>query len=103
MAGVFTNRCQRAPASESRSCGRARRSRSTASRRSTEVSHRGIVSRRGPQPTGSYPHAHIQGTMAWVTAHTGRQTRTGDFVPGGIVGQPKPPIEYLAAVLDDLV
>ena len=34
--------------------------------------HKGVVSRRGPQPTGSYPHAHVHGKMVWVTAQAGR-------------------------------
>jgi 2-iminobutanoate/2-iminopropanoate deaminase len=64
-------------------------------------SHRGIVSRRGPRPTGSYPHAHIQGRMVWVTAQAGRDPRTGELVPGGIDGQLNQAIDNLAAILDE--
>jgi 2-iminobutanoate/2-iminopropanoate deaminase len=64
-------------------------------------SHRGIVSRRGPQPTGSYPHAHIQGGMVWVTAQAGRDPRSGELVPGGVEGQLNQAIDNLAAILDE--
>jgi 2-iminobutanoate/2-iminopropanoate deaminase len=64
-------------------------------------SHRGIVSRRGPEPTGSYPHAHVQGRMVWVTAQAGRDPRTGELVPGGIDGQLNQAIDNLAAILDE--
>ena len=51
------------------------------------MAHRGVVTSRGPQPTGSYPHAHIQGDMVWVTAQAGRDPRNGELVPGGMEGQ----------------
>src|SRR5438876_2596479 len=28
-----------------------------------------LVSRRGPQPTGSYPHAHVHGGMVWACGY----------------------------------
>ena len=64
-------------------------------------SHRGVVSRRGPQPTGSYPHAHIQGGMVWVTAQAGRDPLSGELVPGGVEGQLNQAIDNLAAILDE--
>ena len=64
-------------------------------------SHRGLVSRRGPQPTGSYPHAHILGHTVWVTAQAGRDPVTGELVPGGIDGQLNQAIDNLAAILDE--
>jgi 2-iminobutanoate/2-iminopropanoate deaminase len=63
------------------------------------ASHRGIVSRQGPQPTGSYPHAHIQGGLVWVTAQAGRDPRSGDLVAGGMEGQLSQAIDNLAAIL----
>lgn len=65
------------------------------------TSHRGVVSERGPQPTGSYPHAHIQGGMVWVTAQAGRDPRNGELVPGGMEGQLNQAIDNLAAILDE--
>lgn len=65
------------------------------------MAHRGVVSRRGPQPTGSYPHAHIQGAMVWVTAQAGREPRHGELVPGGMEGQLNQAIDNLAAILDE--
>jgi 2-iminobutanoate/2-iminopropanoate deaminase len=63
--------------------------------------HRGIVSRRGPQPTGSYPHAHIHGHMVWVTAQAGRDPSTGDLVRGGMEGQMDRAISNLEAILEE--
>ncbi len=65
------------------------------------ASHRGVVTRRGPQPTGSYPHAHIQGGMVWVTAQAGRDPHSGELVPGGMEGQLDQAIDNLAAILDE--
>ena len=65
------------------------------------MAHRGVVSRRGPQPTGSYPHAHIEGGMVWVTAQAGRDPDSGELVPGGMEGQLEQAIDNLAAILDD--
>ncbi len=64
-------------------------------------SHRGVVSRRGPQPTGSYPHAHIHGNMVWVTAQAGRDPRTGELVEGGMEGQLDGAISNLQAILEE--
>lgn len=63
--------------------------------------HRGIVSKRGPQPTGSYPHAHIEGSMVWVTAQAGRDPGSGELVPGAMEGQLNQAIDNLAAILDE--
>ena len=63
--------------------------------------HRGIVSKRGPQPTGSYPHAHVHGGMVWVTAQAGRDPRHGELVAGGMEGQLNQAIDNLAAILDE--
>ena len=63
--------------------------------------HRGIVSRRGPQPTGSYPHAHIQGNMVWVTAQAGREPSNGELVLGGMEGQMDQAISNLEAILEE--
>lgn len=65
------------------------------------AAHRGIVSRRGPQPTATYPHAHIHDGMVWVTAQAGRDPVTGELVPGGMEGQLNQAIDNLAAILDD--
>jgi 2-iminobutanoate/2-iminopropanoate deaminase len=66
------------------------------------MAHRGVVSRRGPQPTGSYPHAHIEGGMVWVTAQAGRDPdHHGELVPGGMEGQLNQAIDNLAAILDE--
>ena len=64
-------------------------------------SHRGVVSRRGPQPTGSYPHAHIQGHLVWVTAQAGRDPGNGDLVEGGMRGQMDQAISNLQAILQE--
>jgi 2-iminobutanoate/2-iminopropanoate deaminase len=64
-------------------------------------SHRGIVSRRGPEPTGSYPHAHVHGTLVWVTAQAGRDPSNGELVVGGMTGQMDRAISNLAAILDE--
>jgi len=64
-------------------------------------SHRGVVSRRGPQPTGSYTHAHVQGRMVWVTAQAGRDPGNGELVPGGMEGQLSRAIDNLEAILED--
>ena len=63
--------------------------------------HRGIVSRRGPHPTGSYPHAHIQGNMVWVTAQAGREPSNGELVLGGMEGQMDQAISNLEAILEE--
>src|SRR6266550_2326104 len=60
--------------------------------------HRGVVSRRGPQPTGSYPHAHIQGNLVWVTAQAGRDPGNGELVEGGMAGQMDRAISNLEAM-----
>jgi len=66
------------------------------------MAHRGIVSARGPQPTGSYPHAHIEGGMVWVTAQAGRDPEHhGELVPGGMRGQLDQAIDNLEAILAD--
>ena len=65
------------------------------------MAHRGVVTSRGPQPTGSYPHAHIQGDMVWVTAQAGRDPRNGELVPGGMEGQLNQAIDNLASILDE--
>ena len=64
-------------------------------------SHKGIVSRRGPQPTGSYPHAHVHGNMVWVTAQAGRDPDNGELVEGGMKGQMDRAISNLEAILDE--
>lgn len=64
-------------------------------------SHRGIVSRRGPQPTGSYPHAHVHGGMVWVTAQAGRDPAGGELVEGGMAGQLDRAISNLEAILEE--
>ena len=63
--------------------------------------HRGIVSRRGPQPTGSYPHAHVHGQMVWVTAQAGRDPGKGELVEGGMAGQMDQAISNLEAILEE--
>ena len=63
--------------------------------------HRGIVSRRGPQPTGSYPHAHVHGQMVWVTAQAGRDPGNGELVEGGMAGQMDQAISNLEAILEE--
>lgn len=65
------------------------------------MAHRGVVSHRGPQPTGSYPHAHIHGNMVWVTAQAGRDPGNGELVEGGMDGQMERAISNLAAILDE--
>lgn len=65
------------------------------------AAHRGVVSRRGPQPTGSYPHAHISGDMVWVTAQAGRDPENGELVEGGMAGQLDRAISNLAAILEE--
>ena len=65
------------------------------------ATHRGVLSSRGPQPTGSYPHAHIQGGLVWVTAQAGRDPRNGELVPGGMGAQLNQAIDNLAAILDE--
>ncbi|OLC60198.1 MAG: hypothetical protein AUG06_03575 [Actinobacteria bacterium 13_1_20CM_2_65_11] len=64
-------------------------------------SHRGVVSGHGPQPTGSYPHAHVHGGVVWVTAQAGRDPGSGELVPGGIEGQLSQAIDNLDAILED--
>ena len=64
-------------------------------------SHRGVVSKSGPQPTGSYPHAHIHGNMVWVTAQAGRDPHTGELVAGGMEGQLDRAISNLEAILEE--
>src|SRR3989441_12839430 len=64
-------------------------------------SHRGVVSGHGPQPTGSYPHAHVHGGVVWVTAQAGRDPGRGELVPGGIEGQLSQAIDNLDAILED--
>lgn len=63
--------------------------------------HRGVVSRKGPQPTGSYPHAHIHGNMVWVTAQAGRDPDSGELVEGGMRGQLDRAISNLEAILEE--
>jgi 2-iminobutanoate/2-iminopropanoate deaminase len=65
------------------------------------AAHRGVVSRRGPKPTGSYPHAHIHGDMVWVTAQAGRDPGNGELVEGGMAGQMDRAISNLEAILEE--
>jgi 2-iminobutanoate/2-iminopropanoate deaminase len=65
------------------------------------MAHKGVVTKRGPQPTGSYPHAHIEGGMVWVTAQAGRDPRNGELVHGEMEGQLNQAIDNLAAILDE--
>lgn len=66
------------------------------------ASHRGVVSRQGPQPTGSYPHAHVHDGLVWVTAQAGRDPdHHGELVPGGMAGQLDQAIDNLEAILAD--
>jgi 2-iminobutanoate/2-iminopropanoate deaminase len=65
------------------------------------MAHRAIVSRQGPQPTATYPHAHIHGGMVWVTAQAGRDPRTGELVHGGMEGQLDRAISNLEAILEE--
>ncbi len=62
---------------------------------------RGVVSKRGPQPTATYPHANIDGGYVWVTAQAGRDPEDGELVPGGLEGQLERAISNLEAILDD--
>jgi 2-iminobutanoate/2-iminopropanoate deaminase len=62
---------------------------------------RGVVSKRGPQPTATYPHANIEGGYVWVTAQAGRDPGDGELVPGGLEGQLERAIGNLEAILDD--
>jgi 2-iminobutanoate/2-iminopropanoate deaminase len=62
---------------------------------------RGIVSKRGPQPTATYPHANIEGGYVWVTAQAGRDPDDGELVAGGLEGQLERAISNLEAILDD--
>ena len=62
---------------------------------------RGVVSKRGPQPTATYPHANIEGGYVWVTAQAGRDPVNGELVPGGLEGQLERAISNLEAILDD--
>lgn len=67
------------------------------------ASHRGVVSDRGPQPTGSYPHAHAHGGLVWVTAQAGRDPEHhGELVPGGMAGQLDQAIDNLEAILAEV-
>lgn len=66
------------------------------------MAHRGVVSARGPRPTGSYPHAHVFGRTVWVTAQAGRDPEDhGELVTGGMAGQLDQAIDNLAAILED--
>ena len=44
------------------------------------AAHRGVVSRRGPQPTGSYPHAHVHGGMVWVESPVSKSPGSSFFL-----------------------
>ena len=60
-----------------------------------------IVSRHGPQPTATYPHAAIDAGHVWVTAQAGRDPANGELVPGGLEGQLERAISNLDAILAD--
>ena len=60
-----------------------------------------MVSRRGPQPTSTYPHATVDGDLVWVTAQAGRDPGDGELVAGGLAGQLDRAISNLAAILED--
>ena len=62
---------------------------------------RSIVSRRGPQPTASYPHATVLGDLVWVTAQAGRDPGDGELVAGGLAGQLDRAIANLEGILED--
>ena len=62
---------------------------------------RAVVSRRGPQPTASYPHANVEGDLVWVTAQAGRDPENGELVYGGLAGQLDRAIGNLVAILED--
>jgi 2-iminobutanoate/2-iminopropanoate deaminase len=60
-----------------------------------------VVSRRGPAPTASYPHAHVHGRRVWVTAQAGRDPTSGEMVAGAPTPQMDQAISNLAAILAD--
>ena len=60
-----------------------------------------VVSRRGPQPTATYPHAVVEGGYVWATAQAGRDPVSGELVPGGLEGQLERAISNLEAILAD--
>jgi enamine deaminase RidA (YjgF/YER057c/UK114 family) len=60
-----------------------------------------VVSRRGPQPTATYPHATVQGDLVWVTAQAGRDPGDGELVAGGLAGQLDRAIANLEGILED--
>ncbi|HLZ95197.1 MAG TPA: Rid family hydrolase [Candidatus Dormibacteraeota bacterium] len=62
---------------------------------------RSVVSRRGPQPTATYPHATVEGDLVWVTAQAGRDPGDGELVAGGLGGQLDRAISNLAGILED--
>ena len=64
-------------------------------------SRRSVVSRRGPQPTATYPHATVQGDLVWVTAQAGRDPDGGELVVGGLAGQLDRAIANLEGILED--
>ena len=62
---------------------------------------RSVVSRRGPQPTSTYPHATVEQDLVWVTAQAGRDPADGELVEGGLAGQLDRAISNLAGILED--
>ena len=59
------------------------------------------MSRSGPQPTATYPHANVEGDYVWVTAQAGRDPASGELVAGGLEGQLDRAISNLEAILAD--
>src|SRR5579859_1092382 len=70
-------------------------------RRRMTQARRSVVSRRGPQPTATYPHATVQGELVWVTAQAGRDPGDGELVAGGLAGQLDRAIANLEGILED--
>ncbi len=60
-----------------------------------------VVSRHGPQPTATYPHAVVEAGYVWATAQADRDPSNGELGPGRLEGQLERAISNLAAILAD--
>lgn len=73
----------------------------TAAETDPETEHAAVVSRHGPAPTSTYPHAHVHGRTVWVTAQAGRDPTSGEMVAGGPSDQIDQAISNLETILHD--
>ena len=61
-----------------------------------------LTTTNAPVPRGPYVHARLHGELVYVTGQIGRDSATGDFVPGGFTAEFQQAITNLEQILTEL-